>query len=584
MSGSISVTAITATPSSGSLDVGSTVTFALGVSAAVQVTPASGGQPALTLNNGGLAGYTGMDADGNLLFSYTVGAGESTPDLKVTGLSLNGATIAAQAASTSTLFYGSLTPQGLSYTDNTPYEMGTEFKPTVDGAITSVRFYKSPDETGAHTGHIWSASGQLLATAAYGTETASGWQTAQLATPLPVQAGIDYVVSTNINAYFADTFEGLANSVGSAYIATDGSNGGLYSSPGTFPTQSYGKTNYFEDVEFQFNTPLDVTALATLNGADTQDSVACYLRGTRIAVPGGEVAVEDLAIGDLVATPDGPAPVRWVGRRSYSGRFARGNKAVLPVRVRAGALAPGVPRRDLLVSPKHALLLDGLLIPAEVLVNGASVVQEREVAVVEYVHVELDRHGILLAEGAPAESFVDDNSRGMFHNAREHAALHPGAPRAPAAYCAPRREDGEQVEAVRRRLARRADPAAPSGQEGLGALHGSVDLLADGRLYGWAQHAGRPEVAVCLEVLLDGAVIARTLANRFRADLWQAGLGSGCHAFEAALPEAAQAQAQRRHGTGLRVRRITDGAELPSPSWAVPGSASQHDPGQDCAA
>ena len=75
------------------------MTFALSASAAVRVTPASGGgQPALTLNNGGVASYAGTDASGNLLFSYTVAAGESTPDLKVTGFALNGATIAGAGA------------------------------------------------------------------------------------------------------------------------------------------------------------------------------------------------------------------------------------------------------------------------------------------------------------------------------------------------------------------------------------------------------------------------------------------------------------------------------------------------------
>lgn len=314
----------------------------------------------------------------------------------------------------------------------------------------------------------------------------------------------------------------------------------------------------------------------------TADSTPCYCPGTRLAVPGGEAAVEDLRIGDLVVTPGGPMPVRWIGRRSYSGRFARGNKTVLPVRISAGALANGVPCRDLWVSPKHALLLDGVLIPAEVLVNGSTVVQEREVESVEYFHVELNRHGILIAEGALAESFVDDNNRDMFHNAHEHTALYPDAPRAPALYCAPRREDGEQVEAVRRRLARRADPAAPLGHEGFGALRGSVDLVEGGRVYGWAQHDARPEVPVCLKLLLDGTVVAQVLANRYRPDLWQAGLGSGCHAFEMALPETLLAQTLSPQA--LRVRRIADGAELPNPSHSTVGGQGQHDPEQDSAA
>ena len=227
---------------------------------------------------------------------------------------------------------------------------------------------------------------------------------------------------------------------------------------------------------------LDVFGLATLSGSDTGDSVACYLRGTQLTTPrNSEMAVENLAIGDLVATLDGPMPIKWIGRRSYLGHFTRGNKTVLPIRISAGALADGVPCRDLWVSPTHALLLDGALIPAGVLVNGTSVMQAREVEVVEYFHIELDRQGILIAEGALAESFVDDNCRGMFHNAHEHAALYPDAPRVPALYCAPRRKDSEQVEAVRRRLARRADPAAPPGYEQFGALHGRVDLIEASR-------------------------------------------------------------------------------------------------------
>lgn len=154
--------------------------------------------------------------------------------------------------------------------------------------------------------------------------------------------------------------------------------------------------------------------------------MAGYLRDIQLATPkDGEMAVENLAIGDLVATLDGPMPIKWIGRRSYLGHFTRGNKAVLPVCISAGALADGVPCRDLWVSPKHALLLDGTLIPAGVLVNGTSIVQAREVEAMEYFHIELDRHGILIAEGVLAESFVDDNCRGIFHNAHEHAALYP---------------------------------------------------------------------------------------------------------------------------------------------------------------
>jgi hypothetical protein len=75
---------------------------------------------------------------------------------------------------------------------------------------------------------------------------------------------------------------------------------------------------------------------------------------------------------------------------------------------------------------------------------------------VHYYHIELESHDVLLAEGTPAESFVDDNSRGMFHNAPDYLAAHPDAPAGPVRYCAPRVTQGEALDAIRRRIGARA--------------------------------------------------------------------------------------------------------------------------------
>src|SRR5262249_39303173 len=142
--------------------------------------------------------------------------------------------------------------------------------------------------------------------------------------------------------------------------------------------------------------------------AITLDETPCYCRGTLILTEGGEIAVEDLRIGDRLVAASGEArPIKWIGRRSYARRLLPGKRSVLPVRISRHALADDVPRRDLWVSPEHAMFLDGALIPAIALVNGSSIIQVEAVEEVTYFHLELESHDVIHAEGALAESFVD---------------------------------------------------------------------------------------------------------------------------------------------------------------------------------
>ena len=217
---------------------------------------------------------------------------------------------------------------------------------------------------------------------------------------------------------------------------------------GTSQPFTFAGTNY--------NAGYFVLGADAANGTQITTNVPCYCRGTRVLTASGEVAVEDLAVGDLLATVSGAErPIKWIGRRSYGGRFTCGNRDVLPIRIRAGALADGVPQRDLFVSPLHAMFLDGLLIPAKSLVNGSSVVQVARMDQVDYFHVELDSHDVILAENAAAESFVDDDSRAMFHNAADYH----GEP-IPAIYCAERVEDGALLEPIWQRIAARSQAKA----------------------------------------------------------------------------------------------------------------------------
>ncbi len=191
----------------------------------------------------------------------------------------------------------------------------------------------------------------------------------------------------------------------------------------------------------------------------TEDTTPCFCRGTLIRTPSGEVPVEELGIGDWLSTASGiPRPIKWIGRRAYDARFVGGNRNVLPIRIEAGALALGVPARDLCVSPEHALYLDGVLVPARLLVNGTTVRQPARTEPIEYFHIELDTHDVIFAEGAATETFVDCDNRFMFQNAGEFAALYPGEAPVPWDFCAPRAEAGSpELAAIRAALLARAE-------------------------------------------------------------------------------------------------------------------------------
>jgi hypothetical protein len=156
------------------------------------------------------------------------------------------------------------------------------------------------------------------------------------------------------------------------------------------------------------------------------NAAVCFMPGTMVRTPDGEVTVEKLKRGDLVTTTDGRAEmVSWIGRQTVSIRFADPLR-VLPIRIKAGALGENVPSRDLLISPDHAILVGEILIQAGALVNGLSIVRETEVPqTFTYFHVELEDHSLILAENTAAETFVDNVDRLAFDNWQEHEALYP---------------------------------------------------------------------------------------------------------------------------------------------------------------
>jgi hypothetical protein len=315
---------------------------------------------------------------------------------------------------------------------------------------------------------------------------------------------------------------------------------------------SSGLTEHFYLFDAEPGLTFSVSADGGGIGYTLTAEAPCFCPGTLIQTDHGPVPVERLAIGDTVITLDGAAePVRWIGRRSYAGSFIAGNVAILPVCIKAGALGEGVPLQDLFVSPGHAMFVDGQLVAASRLVNGVSIVQAGAVESVTYYHVELQRHAVLFANGATAESFLDDNCRNQFQNAASFYAAYPEA--SPVLPLAPRLEDGFALQSIQHRVAPRSG-ILPSVAP-IGTLRGFVDQAVAGHVTGWAQDRDNPEEPVILEICVNGAPVLSLPANAYRADLRQGGLGSGCHAFDVMLDGS--------FAGPVTVRRMADGVTLP---------------------
>lgn len=178
----------------------------------------------------------------------------------------------------------------------------------------------------------------------------------------------------------------------------------------------------------------DATLAGSVIGSGTDiflSDVACYAAGTGIATPHGACPIERLRAGDMVlASADGRAPwtprrIRWIGHRRIALARHPRPETVRPIRVRPGAIADGMPHRDLMLSPDHAVLVEGRLICIRQLVNGATILAAPMQGEVTYYHLELDAHAILLAEGLTAESYLDTGNRGLFAGTDAPRVLHP---------------------------------------------------------------------------------------------------------------------------------------------------------------
>ena len=169
------------------------------------------------------------------------------------------------------------------------------------------------------------------------------------------------------------------------------------------------------------------------SNVNTDNAVAymCFAGGTKISTPEGSTPVENIRIGDLISGADGTAiVVKWIGRQTVSTCFGPAER-LMPVRFGAGSLGDGLPHTDLTVTADHGMLVDGVICHAGALVNGTTITR---VPLAEMgdrytvYHIETEAHEIILANGAPAETFIDNVGRRAFDNYAEFEALYGEVP------------------------------------------------------------------------------------------------------------------------------------------------------------
>lgn len=176
--------------------------------------------------------------------------------------------------------------------DTGSVELGVEFTPSSNGTIAGVRFYKTPDNTGTHTGTLWSASGAQLATGTFTNESTQGWEELTFSSPVMVTAGTTYVASYHTSSgHYADTPGGLASAVTNGPLTAVAS-GGVYAygSSTTFPSSSFNSSNYWVDVDFGPDTsPPTATTMPSNQATSVPVTSAVTMTFNKAVQPGTAV-------------------------------------------------------------------------------------------------------------------------------------------------------------------------------------------------------------------------------------------------------------------------------------------------------
>lgn len=210
------------------------------------------------------------------------------------------------------------------------------------------------------------------------------------------------------------------------------------------PTQTFSTTTY-DSGGYQLQLAPDtymVSFIGDLDGDGNSDTISqsvtigtenvkvdieCFLTGTHILTEKGEIAVENLKIGDKVQTGDDKLePIKWIGKQTINPHQVNNPLDSYPILIKAGALGDNIPSRDLYISPNHSLLVEGLLINAGALVNDISIIKIEPTQTFCYYHIELENHALLVAEGTFAESYLPQKEdRLAYDNGAEYEELYP---------------------------------------------------------------------------------------------------------------------------------------------------------------
>ncbi len=234
------------------------------------------------------AGYTGSAVFGYAISDVRGGTGSAVVNMTVVPPSTN-----------LSLFSASDTPANLNDPDAVQVNLGVRFVASSAGFITGIKYYKGANDTGTHTGSLWSVNGTLLATATFTAETASGWQTVTFANPVAITAQTTYVASYHSNGHYVSTGNYFTSDYVNGVLTAPGGANGVYaySNDNLFPTGTYGSTNYWVDVLISTGSaaPENHAPVAiTDNGLSTP-------QGTMLTIPASVLLANDTdADGDTL--------------------------------------------------------------------------------------------------------------------------------------------------------------------------------------------------------------------------------------------------------------------------------------------